>query len=439
MNDLVKYTLTMLNSISELLNKIRLGEDSYLELKEMRFSGEKISGPGRDDFADELAAFANSHGGVCVLGVTDKPREILGIPLDRLDGVESFVRAICIDSIRPPLTPTIERLLLPSTTGEEFPVIKIEIHRSLFVHQSPGGYFHRVGSSKRQMPPDYLARLFQQRSQARLIRFDEQVIPQANLDDLKENLWQRFTSHRTLGPREDMLAKLGMTRKDEDGVIRPTVTGVLMGTEDPRNWLPNAYIQAVAYRGTEIRTDNDAIYQLDAEDLTGPLDAQVMAACTFVRKNMRIGARKREGRMDIPQYDMVAVFEAVVNAAAHRDYSVYGSKIRLRMFDDRLELYSPGTIPNTMTVDSLPYRQSARNETITSLLARCPVPARDNLLLSHRTYMMDKRGEGVPIILQRSQELSGQAPEYRLIDDAELLLTIYAAGSDKKIEMKNAK
>ncbi|MDQ1352408.1 MAG: ATP-dependent helicase RecG [Acidobacteriota bacterium] len=429
----------MLNSISELLNKIRLGEDSYLELKEMRFSGEKISGPGRDDFADELAAFANSHGGVCVLGVTDKPREILGIPLDRLDGVESFVRAICIDSIRPPLTPTIERLLLPSTAGEEFPVIKIEIHRSLFVHQSPGGYFHRVGSSKRQMPPDYLARLFQQRSQARLIRFDEQVIPQANLDDLKENLWQRFTSHRTLGPREDMLAKLGMTRKDEDGVIRPTVAGVLMGTEDPRNWLPNAYIQAVAYRGTEIRTDNDAIYQLDAEDLTGPLDAQVMAACTFVRKNMRIGARKREGRMDIPQYDMVAVFEAVVNAAAHRDYSVYGSKIRLRMFDDRLELYSPGTIPNTMTVDSLPYRQSARNETITSLLARCPVPARDNLLLSHRTYMMDKRGEGVPIILQRSQELSGQAPEYRLIDDAELLLTIYAAGSDKKIEIKNEK
>lgn len=426
----------MFNSISELLDKIRLGEDSYFELKEVQFAGEKVSGPSRDDFADELAAFANSHGGVCVLGVNDKTREILGLPVKRLDAVESFVREICFNSIKPPLAPTIERLLLPSTTGEQLPVIKVDISRSLFVHQSPGGYFHRVGSSKRQMPPDYLARLFQQRSQARLIRFDEQVVPQANLDDLQDGLWRRFATQRTLDSNEDTLIKLGMARQDEDGVIRPTVAGILMGTEDPRPWLPNAYIQAVAYRGTEIRTDNDAIYQLDAEDLAGPLDTQVMATCTFVRRNMRIGARKTQGRMDIPQYDMVAVFEALVNAAAHRDYSIYGSKIRLRMFDDRLELYSPGTIPNTMTIDSLPYRQSARNETITSLLARCPVPARDNLSLSHRTYMMDKRGEGVPIILQRSRELSGHDPGYKLIDDAELLLTIYAAGSDKKKEIK---
>ncbi|MGE5341759.1 MAG: hypothetical protein ACM3SY_09795 [Candidatus Omnitrophota bacterium] len=68
------------------------------------------------------------------------------------------------------------------------------------------------------------------------------------------------------------------------------------------------------------------------------------------------------------------------------------------------------------------------NETITSLLARCPVPIQDALLASHRVFMMEKRGEGVPIILQRSLELSSHQPEYRLIDDAELLLTIYAAG-----------
>ncbi|HLP61587.1 MAG TPA: ATP-binding protein, partial [Candidatus Deferrimicrobium sp.] len=207
--------------------------------------------------------------------------------------------------------------------------------------------------------------------------FDEQAVPQSTLDDLKENLWQRFVSDRTIGPREDILIKLGMARQDEDGIIRPTVAGILMGTEDPRRWLPNAFIQAVAYRGTEICADNDYNYQLDADDLTGPLDIQIMTACAFVRKNMRVAARKMMGRMDIPQYDMTAVFEALVNAVAHRDYSIYSSKIRLRMFDDRVELYSPGTIPNTMTVDSLPYRQSARNETITSLLARCPVPAWD--------------------------------------------------------------
>ncbi|MCY4250434.1 MAG: transcriptional regulator, partial [Rhodobacteraceae bacterium] len=120
-----------------------------------------------------------------------------------------------------------------------------------------------------------------------------------------------------------------------------------------------------------------------------------------------------------------AVFEAIVNAVTHRDYSIYGSKIRLYMFSDRLELSSPGTIPNSMTIDSLPFRQSSRNELLASLLARCPLPMNDSN--NFRNYFMDKRGEGVPIILTESQKLSGRIPEYRLIDDSELLLTIYAA------------
>lgn len=117
----------------------------------------------------------------------------------------------------------------------------------------------------------------------------------------------------------------------------------------------------------------------------------------------------------------IAAFEAVANAVAHRDYSMYGAKIRLRMFDDRLELYVPGSIPNTLTVDSLPYRQYARNEPITSLLARCPVQSKSPEIQAHRTYIMDQRGEGVPLILSRSERLAGRQPIYRLLDDTELL------------------
>lgn len=118
-------------------------------------------------------------------------------------------------------------------------------------------------------------------------------------------------------------------------------------------------------------------------------------------------------------------FEAVVNAVAHRDYSVYGSKIRLHLFADRLEIFSPGTIPNTMTIDSLSERQFARNELLTSLLARCPMNV--NAMGSQRSYIMDKRGKGVPIILTESEQLAGVRPEYRLLDDAELKLTVFAA------------
>lgn len=100
------------------------------------------------------------------------------------------------------------------------------------------------------------------------------------------------------------------------------------------------------------------------------------------------------------------------------------------MFDDRLELYSPGTVPNSMTIESMPLRQSTRNETISSLLNRCPVDASARSEVK-RQFMMDKRGEGVPIILKESTTLSGKTPVYRLIDDTELLLTIYAAAIDR--------
>ena len=418
----------MLDSAEQLLEKIRLGEDSFFECKEMVFAGEKVKGPGRDELADELAAFANARGGILVLGVHAKTREVVGIPPEHLDRAEQYAAEIVHDSVKPPLYPVIERMELPATHGKPRPVLRIEVARSLFVHQSPGGYLHRVGSSKRIMEPDYLARLFQQRSQARLIRFDEQVVPEATLDDLDPELVDRFRTPRTQDDRPTLLRKLGMAMEDEEGTLRPSVAGVLLGARQPEQWLRHAFIQAVAYRGERVGDAGaDEAYQLDARDICGPLDAQVLEACHFVLRNQRVAARKAVGRTDLPEYDMTAVFEAVVNAVAHRDYSMHGSKIRLRMFSNRLELYSPGAIPNTMTVETLAYRQASRNETITSLLAKCPVPDDVAGLETQRATMMDRRGEGVALILERSERLSGRPPRYELIDESELRLTIFAA------------
>lgn len=412
----------------ELLEKIHLGESSLLELKEVRFAGRKIRGPKPSDLADEVASFANSHGGVLVLGVRDKTREILGIPEQHLDEVERFVHQLCHDSIDPPLAPIIDLLRLPAATGGEVAVVRIDVPRSLFVHRSPGGFLYRVGSTKRVMSSEYLARLFQQRSQTRIIRFDEQIVPHAGLDDLQLDLWERFSTPRSRDERENFLSKLHMVRTDDDGTLRPTVAGVLMASKDPRAWLPNAYVQAVFYRGVDIRIHGSTVpYQLDAADISGPLDIQVVEACRFVAKNMKVAAFKYMGRQDWPQFDMAAVFEAMVNAIAHRDYSIHGSKIRLRLFSNRLELYSPGSIPNAMAVEDLAYLQSARNEIITSLLAQCPVPPDEEWLTTDRRTMMDRRGEGVRIIMDNSEQLSGKLPEYRLIGESELLLTIWAA------------
>lgn len=418
----------MLDMVEELLRKIRLGEDSVLELKAVRFRGRRIEGPSRDDLADELAAIANAGEGVCVLGVNDNTHEVEGIPLEHLDTVEGFVRQVCNDSVVPPLTVKIVRMELPAATGELRPIIKIDIPQSLFVHKSPGGYFRRQGSSKRELPPDLLARLFQQRSQARIIRFEEQAVPQTSPRDLKSDLYRRFLPRGAKNARP-LLQKMKLLTMDDVGEERASVAGVLLCSPSPETWLPNAYIEAVRYRGNQ----RDSHHQVDAARITGPLDEQIRQAVSFVSRNMTVAAIKRPAREEFPQFSERAVFEALVNAVAHRDYSIYGSKIRLFHFADRLEIYSPGALPNSLTVDSLPLRQSTRNELITFLLSRTPVKGVHGA--SRHQFFMERRGEGVPIILEESRKISGRDPEYRLIDDAELLLTIWSAELPNRIEL----
>ena len=268
-----------------------------------------------------------------------------------------------------------------------------------------------------------------QRIQERLVRFDEQTVADASFEDLDPALIERFRTPRTPDDRESLALKLAIAAPSEDRTMRPTVAGVLLCTRQPERWLRNAFIQAVAYRGKSVSESLQfPCYQVDARDIFGPLDVQVADACHFVSKNQKVAAHKTiMGRGDLPQYDMTAVFEAVVNAVAHRDYTMYGSKIRLQMFANRIELYSPGGLAGSLTVETLGYRQATRNETIAALLARCAVPSPIVGLDTRHETLMDRRGEGVAAILDRSTRISGKEPEYRLFDDAELLLTIYAA------------
>ena len=214
-----------------------------------REAGARVTAPGRGGFADELAAFANGRGGTVVLGIDDKAREVLGIAIEHIDAVESWVRELC------------------NMTGTE----------------------------------------------------------------------------------------------------------VLLCIRAPQRWMSHAQIQAAGYAGDR----RESKYQTDARDVGGPLDVQVMQALHFLRRNMLIQATKTLGRVEIPQFSERAVFEALVNAVAHRDYSMAGARVRLHMFGDRLELYVPGGLANTLTPDSVALRQYNRNELIVSLLARCPVGAEE--------------------------------------------------------------
>ncbi len=165
-----------------LQQRIRLGEDSTLELKRVTVGPTgKVMAPHADGLSDELAALGNASGGTLVLGIDDKTRAVAGIPLPLIDRVEGWITAICTDRIKPPLDVVTRHLELPDADGLPRAVIVVEVPRSLWVHESVNGYFRRVGHAKRKLAPDALARLFQQRSQARLIRFEEQEVPGCGL------------------------------------------------------------------------------------------------------------------------------------------------------------------------------------------------------------------------------------------------------------------
>ena len=359
---------------SELIRRLRLGEDSVLELKRVRVSGKRVKEPSQASVADELAALANAQGGTLVLGVDDKTRLAEGIPLEHLDVVETWIRNICNDSVKPSLDADILKQEAPDAEGHLVPVIRVEVPRGLDVHRSPGGYFRRLGSSKRELSPRALARLSQERGRSGLLHFDGSTVPDTTPGDLDYSLTRRFVQGAAAAmaetPEEELavLRKMRIVTDDSDGCARLTLAGVLLCTREPQKWLPHAYVQAVAYAGER----TDTAYQSDARDIGGSIDQQVEEALHFVRRNMLVRAAKQTGRSQRPQFSERAVFEALVNAVAHRDYSRHGARIRMHMFGNRLELLVPGGLANGLSTDSLHLVQSCRNEFLVSFAGTMP-------------------------------------------------------------------
>jgi predicted HTH transcriptional regulator len=413
----------MFDTPAELLAKIRLGEDSQLELKAVTVTSKGLLNPHPDSLAQEIAAFANStHGGVMVLGVDDRTKEITGLNPVECATVEQALRGILNDRIDPPVVAMVRFQNLSDPAGNERTVVRVDVPRSLFVHRAPGGYFQRIGSAKREMSAEWLQRIMQHRSQSRLVLFDETPVMRTDIGTLDKDLAGRFIEGSEENP-ESLYQKMGILTTDLEGKTVCSVAGVLIATRRPDQVLHGgACIEAVHYAGKE----RDADMQVTARRITGPIDRQILDAFDFVRGAMLRPATKEPARIERPAFSEKAVFEGIVNAVVHRDYSVSGSKIRVFVFSDRLEIYSPGALPNTLTVDTLRFRQFTRNETLVSLLGRLRFEIDVPDAPIRRGRFMESRGEGVPIIFRETISLGAPPPVYEMFDDSELRLTIFA-------------
>ncbi len=408
-------------SDSEIRQRLRLREDSTWEFKQIKFSGDHPHSPRRDDLADEMIAFANANGGILLLGVTNDG-QIQGMSGNQLAAVNHLLVEVSTDAVYPSLRINVHHREID---GQAF--VLVEVPQGNTIHERDGRAFIRVGGTKRQLDGDEKLRLSQNRAQNRYLWFDKQNVPDTGFETLNEKLWEPMLSVAGAQDPRRGLMNLRLLAQDESGVHRATVAGVLFCTESPQKWLPQATIVATHYSGHD-----RASAQLDAKEIVGPLPLQIADAVKFVTRNTRVASRKLPEREDIPQYSTAAVFEAVVNAVAHRDYSISSRRIRISMFKRHLEIDSPGQLPNGMTIESMDTSQATRNEVITSVFGRIPIGDVPGATL--RRFLMERRGDGVSIIKSETLEATGNLPQYKIVDGSSVVLTIPAA----KLEMSPA-
>ena len=358
---------------AELIELIRNGEDSTLEFKRDDIQNY--------DLAKALVAFLNLEGGVVLLGVEDDG-QISGTSRENLD---EWVAELCRVKIEPPVVPILswardaksgrDVLAIRVTRGPDKPYAR--------VHRGHKTYYIRVSNISREACREELERMYQASGR---LRYGLKPVPGTALDSLDQRHLRDYFGRVLSGsipPINDVdqwqrLLKNLELATPSAGQVAVTVDGMLLFGKDPKRFLPQSGIRAICYLGPE----PDYATRAD-EDLKGPMaplcdpeDGELVKlglvdkAWDFVRRNTTPSAylqgARRIDRWDYPEN---VVREAVVNALVHRDYSIAGTDIMLVIFSDRLEVISPGRLPNTVTPAGMRLgMRYARNQTLVNVM-----------------------------------------------------------------------
>ena len=311
-----------------------------------------------DELAETLVAFANGGGGSIIIGVGGRVRP-------RIEGVGDVVAVeeaaleaalACTPPLVLPLPQVVHHL-----AGT---VLVLEVPPGLpHVYSLHGKYLRRDGTSNAPLPPHALRQLLLERGDVGWERLHTDALTLHDLNALKINAYIT----RIGGPAE-LDAHAWLFRRGclahTTGVYQPTNAGMLLfGTTTERDY-PQCELTLVRYTTTEMSDEFERV------DIRTTLPEQVRRAEAWLGEHMRRGSRMIGlEREDWTEYPLAAVREALVNAVAHRDYTVRGEGIRIAMFADRLEVYSPGRLPGHVTIDNIADERFSRNETLVQVLA----------------------------------------------------------------------
>lgn len=306
--------------------------------------------------AESLAALANGHGGIALLGVT-----VRGSVQSEVEASTLRDRTIEAGLLTDPplILPTPQ--ILDTDKGT---VVVVQVPPGLPHLYSIGGrYLTRTAAQNRPLTTPELRRLLFERTDA---GFESSAVAGASLQDLDSTHIDRYLKHIQANPAHDvmqLLAARGCLAVEGANSV-PSVAGILLFGREPQRFLRSAEIICVRYSGDEMSDE------FVRQDIGGTLPEQIRQAEAFVVGNMRRGMRiTGMSREDVSEYPIAVVREAIVNAIAHRDYSIRGEGIRVLLFNNRLTVYSPGRLPGHVTLANLREERYSRNEAIVALLS----------------------------------------------------------------------
>jgi len=370
----------------ELLDIISTGETSKVQFKEML--------DNQDSIAAEMIAMSNSKGGIILFGVKDKTGDIIGLDYRQLQETGNRLATIATDLVKPQIFITTE--VVPLTVKNDSAnilIVYIDEGISKPYKDNQGRIWIKQGGDKRKVTDNNeQVRLFQQSG---ILYIDEMIIPQTTVSDVDLSKVEKYL--KILEKREsdvsvthNLLNNLSITKK-----TNLTLGGLLFFAKNPQKYRPAFCVKAVSFfgnslGGTEYRS---------SQDINGTIPELFEETMRFFTSNLhQIQADQNFNSVGILEISKIALEELVQNALVHRDYSK-NAPIRVMIFDNRIEIVSPGSLPNSLTVENIKMGNAV---------------VRNNLLVSYCSKLMIYRGFGSGI----NRALENQ-PNIELINDLE--------------------
>ena len=314
------------------------------------------------DIAKHLIAFANANGGVLAIGIEDN-NEVTGFEIKGARKINEFREipySMCTSGLS---FQCFEKVLATSQGDKTCLIFMVDASTEKVIKQNDGNVFLRVGDKSKRLNHEQITQLEYDKGER---TFEDVLVEDSSYDDIDIDLVQQYKNiMNSSSSGEEILEARGLLRKGH-----LTNAGVLLFAKYPTKFLPNARLRLLKYDGNKMETGRrlNIVKEINFEKPIPRIIKEVRQAINLQLREFQYLDDNGIFKI-IPEYPEFAWFEGVVNSLTHRNYSIIGDHIRVSLYDDRLEILSPGKLPNIVTIDNMKNTRYSRNPRIARVLS----------------------------------------------------------------------